>query len=132
MKHNAERGIEADALAGEDAASNQGQSPAEGAPVQDPSAQAEFQLLPHEAWCRLCSSLTALALCVAGLGHVLWGVLLALLVQLLLLQHFYQLGSGFQQRGSAAQKYWREQLNIMIIGELVLGSSIAIPALLRS
>jgi hypothetical protein len=121
MRNDDERGIQVDALAGEDAASNQSQSSADGVPAQDPSAQAEFQPLPHEAWLSITSALIMGLQITAGLTQFLWGALVALLAHLLLLQYFYRLGSTFQQRGPAAERYWQMEL-IGIVMRLVSGS----------
>jgi hypothetical protein len=71
---------------------------------------AEGRFLLYRRWLSICSSLLAMAEGVAGLYHVLWGVLVGWVLQVLLLRHCERL-SQVEAHEEAVQAVWREQLD---------------------
>ncbi|WP_069805253.1 hypothetical protein [Thermogemmatispora onikobensis] len=83
---------------------------------------AEGRFLHYRGWLSLCSGLLVMAEAVAGLYHVLWGVLVGWALQVLLLRHCERL-SQVEAHEEAVQEVWRKQLDqlfwIMCTGIIV-------------
>jgi hypothetical protein len=76
--------------------------------AERPSAEGRF--LHYRGWLSLCSGLLVMAEAVAGLYHVLWGVLGGWVLQMLLLRHCERL-SQVEAHEEAVQAVWQKQLD---------------------
>jgi hypothetical protein len=92
-------------------------------------AQKEELSLSYGCWLSMDSALLIGAQLVAAIYRVFWGVFGALVLQLLLLQHYERLGQRAESQGQARLAMWRGQLGLMIgvmVVEMVIGGLVAL------